>query len=131
MPAGIPVAGKSTWCSDTLIACPVRYALCLTEAQFHAKLKDAGIPPARWSEFIGQDELAVTHWHGRTVLVCLGSTKGQTREQIYALLTHEAVHVWQRIRDIWGEDAPSQELEAYAIQGIAQELMESYKRQVG
>jgi hypothetical protein len=48
-------------------------------------------------------------------------------EQVYALLVHEAVHIWQDVKHRIGEDNPSSEFEAYAIQNISQELMLAYK----
>lgn len=48
-------------------------------------------------------------------------------EQVYGLIVHEAVHVWQRIVEHIGEHKPSDEFMAYGIQTIAQELMFAYK----
>jgi hypothetical protein len=43
-------------------------------------------------------------------------------------LVHEAVHVWQRVRDFLGPGDLGREMEAYAIQNIAAELMRAYVR---
>lgn len=43
---------------------------------------------------------------------------------------HEAVHIWQEMREKIGERFPSAEFEAYAIQRIAQNLMHSFMEQV-
>ena len=53
------------------------------------------------------------------------------RELIYALLVHEAVHIWQEIKKLIGEEHPSKEFEAYSMQAITQELFVEYQRQVG
>lgn len=53
--------------------------------------------------------------------------KKRAIEQVYGLLVHEAVHVWQRIMEYIGESKPSDEFMAYGIQAIAQELMFAYK----
>ena len=51
--------------------------------------------------------------------------------EIAGLLIHEAVHVWQAYaRDVINEREPSSEQEAYAIQGISQELLAEYARRL-
>jgi hypothetical protein len=47
-------------------------------------------------------------------------------EGVVALLVHEAVHLWQYIKEDIGEHNPSKEFEAYAIQNLTQELLQSY-----
>ena len=41
----------------------------------------------------------------------------------YALLAHEAVHVAQRYFEDIGEEDPSEELRAYAVQAVTQHLV--------
>lgn len=48
-----------------------------------------------------------------------------------ALLAHEAMHVWQDICETLGENRPSSELEAYAIQNILTNLMNAYQKTRG
>jgi hypothetical protein len=52
-------------------------------------------------------------------------------EYIYAVLVHEAVHVWQHFREHIGETKAGDEQEAYCIETISYNLMQSYKKQVG
>ena len=47
--------------------------------------------------------------------------------QIHSLLLHEAVHIWQRIKQLMAESDPSKEFEAYSIQRIAQDLFAMYE----
>ncbi len=68
---------------------------------------------------------------GNVAVVCIAETKDRTLPQIYAMLVHEAVHIWQGARVILGENHPGTETEAYAIQAYAQRLMEEYARRAG
>lgn len=47
------------------------------------------------------------------------------------LLVHEAMHVWRDMREAIGEDAPSSEFEAYAIQNISASLFAAYEQTRG
>ena len=126
------------WLSRTLIVSPYCYGLCRCEKDFHRELKRLNVPRKEWPPFIGgggdgasNSSDATTHFfenkvRGVMAIVCVGSTRGRTRAQVHALLTHEAVHVWQAIRDNIGETKPSMEFEAYSIQAIVQNLITAY-----
>lgn len=60
-------------------------------------------------------------------IVQIGDTSERTSVDIHGLLLHEAVHVWQRIRQRMGEKEPSIEFEAYSIQRIAQDLFSMFE----
>lgn len=47
--------------------------------------------------------------------------------QIHGLILHEAVHIWQELREKMGEENPSAEFEAYSVQSIAQNLFDMYE----
>ena len=47
--------------------------------------------------------------------------------EVHGLLLHEAVHIWQRIKQRMNERDPSVEFEAYSIQAIAQDLFEMFE----
>lgn len=64
---------------------------------------------------------------GRQCIVQLGDTQGKDLIVIYGLLLHEAVHIWQRTKQLMGEREPSVEFEAYSIQRIAQDLFFMYQ----
>lgn len=68
---------------------------------------------------------------GEKCVVQLGKTKGRPLNQVYGLLLHEAVHIWQRVKKLMGEKDPSIEFEAYSIQRIAQDLFDMYKDSEG
>lgn len=64
---------------------------------------------------------------GAYAVVQLGDTSERNQIEVYGLLLHEAVHVWQKIKKLMGEREPSSEFEAYSIQAIAQDLFEMYE----
>ena len=43
------------------------------------------------------------------------------------MVAHEVMHVWQAIKDDLGENSPSPEFEAYAVQGLVQAVMAEFK----
>jgi len=65
--------------------------------------------------------------NGTYAVVQLGDTSERNPIEVYGLLLHEAVHVWQKVRKLMGEKEPSSEFEAYSIQAIAQDLFEMYE----
>lgn len=64
---------------------------------------------------------------GAYAVVQLGDTSERKLIEIYGLLLHEAVHVWQKVKKLMGEKEPSSEFEAYSIQAIAQDLFKMYE----
>jgi hypothetical protein len=121
------------WLDRTLIVSPYSFGLCLTEKDFHKALKKLNVPLHEYTPHTGFVDGATTHYYEqggqKLAIVCLGNTKGYTIEQIHAILTHEAVHIWQVCMEEIGEHTPSYEFEAYSIQSITQSLLEDYKKQ--
>lgn len=119
---------KTKWL-DRRIAAPGPYlALCTTEAEFTAACRDLDVHPPAWIKTPQAD--ATCHYfdsaRGLAAVVCLRGHEGRTPVEVAGLLVHEAVHVWQEYADHIGEHAPGREQEAYAVQSIAQELMQAY-----
>lgn len=121
------------WLDRALIVSPYCYGLCRNEAEFHKELKRLKLPRKDWPEFMATTHAnATVHFFeqmgdiGKCAIVCIGQTKGMTMAQVFAMLTHEAVHIWQAIRDDIGEKYPSSEFEAYSVQTISQRLMEAF-----
>jgi hypothetical protein len=123
---------KSNWLNTCLIDLSFHYKLYVKPQQFFKDLKAYNLSQVDYLN--GKD--GCTHFftckrEGRTVnlaLVCLGSVEEASPVQVAALLVHEAVHVWQQHVKFQGEDQPSDEYEAYAIQAISQNLMLEYLR---
>lgn len=111
------------WCDRALIVGPY-LCLCITEAQYKRALKHIGVTDYQ-EPWVSSD--ATTHTlenNGKTCcIVCLRPREGIDYQQIVSLLVHEAVHVWQMYCESVGEHKPSSEFEAYAIQGIVQQLL--------
>jgi len=132
---------KLEWLNRSLFQGP-HLALVTSQKQFekalkHLKLADCGeycgaIGDATTHSYIDQDNQLC-------VVVGLRADKAKDSEfvEVVGLLVHEAVHVWQEIRSrlVYSLD-PSRrggleaEFEAYAIQNIAQTLIEAYQKQV-
>ena len=107
--------------------------LCTNEKAFRRALKALDVKEQ--VSFLGASHADATahtfnHPSGELAcIVCIGDVSGRTGIQIASLLVHEAVHVWQQHASHIGEGSPGLESEAYAIQSIAQRLMESYVAQ--
>lgn len=109
-------------------------ALCLSAKEFNAAARHCGVgDPGVWLDESRQ--MAVVHtWEKAGKLVCVvclhqDSLKADPIE-VAATLVHESVHVFQRLCDSIGEDAPSREFEAYSIERIAERLMREFARRV-
>lgn len=121
-----------SWIDRTLIRSPYHISLCTTEKGFHAVLKKLKVPEKDWPEFVTEDIGAcvqIFEYDQHLFAVVNMEKSKRPVEEIYSTLTHEAVHIFQHIREFIGEQYPSVEFEAYSIQNISQNLMESYKRQ--
>ena len=123
---------KFKWCDNSLIYGPY-FCLCLNEKEFHRQLKRLGI--IEKLNFVKNEQSnATVHYMTNQdcrlcCIVCIKGYENKSIEQIYSLLVHEAVHIWQEFKDWFGEKEPSREFEAYSIQAISEELMYSFKRQ--
>lgn len=125
---------KKVWLDRRLVELPYYFRLCVTEKDFNAELKRMKIHPIPFLATPFAD--ATCHFlensNGKNcVIVCIGNHNKRTLVEIYGLLIHEAVHIWQGACELIGEHSPGKETEAYAIQSIAQELIASYNEQMG
>jgi len=122
---------KLNWLDMNLITSPVYYTLATSEKILKAELKRL---KAKGEVGISSKADASTNFlenkEGESLaIVCLFDHSKELL-QIYALLVHEAVHIYQEIRKIMGENEPGHEFEAYTVQRISQNLFYEYNRQV-
>jgi len=117
-----------TWLDRTLIRGDF-LCLCTTEAEFVKELKRTKVA-SPWPKWIEDDALATTHYivtgkGNRATIVCM-TDKKMDGIPAASLLVHEAVHVVQEYFRYIGEESPSIEIQAYAIQEVAGQLMYAY-----
>lgn len=125
------------WLNRELMVAPYCYALCLDEVSFGRELKRLNVPKHLRPPFLSNTHCNATvdffEQSSGVELCCIVRmkvSKTATREEVYGLLVHEAVHIWQACREYIGEKFPASEQEAYSIQRIALSLMCSYKDQI-
>lgn len=126
---------KPAWCDRALFKSPIFYTVCTSEAAFRKEMKRLEIPQSDIPQFISEGAHATAHHFkesdgvGASTIVCIRPAPEKDQIVVAGLLVHEAVHIWQRIRESIGEDSPSSEFEAYSVQWISQQLMWEYCRQ--
>lgn len=128
---------KLKWLDRCLVIGTHYFTLCTTEELFLTAMKHLRIPKSEHPTFLSNGHSnATVHFfdsHEKTqssCVVCLGNTLGRDKVAIFGILVHEAVHIWQQIKESIGEHSPSPEFEAYAVQSISQQLFNEYERQV-
>jgi hypothetical protein len=121
------------YCDAALVDSPIFYGLCTSEEMFKAELKRlATSTPNAWIEegMSGVLHTLRNKTGGVICLVCLRPDTGSIGLHQASILIHEGVHVWQIMRHHMGEEDPSPEFEAYAIERIVMNLMRQYVLQV-
>lgn len=115
---------------------PVYYALCTTEEQFKREMRRLKVPAGDFGSWVSNEHSDATahkmtcEGYKKCAIVCIRVRPGMGAVGIAALLVHEAVHIYQWIKELLGEDEPGIEGEAYAIQEISQNLMQAYADQL-
>lgn len=104
--------------------------LVFDEKAFYAEMKRLDIKKP--GNFLGSERAHATMHHlvskgGQVVyLLALGSVKGRSKEMVAGLVAHEAIHIIQQMQeDIAGGDSLGREAEAYLVQMIVQEALQS------
>lgn len=108
---------------------PVGIAFCPSEAAWLRAQKryriQEGYPSIAGK---GGHTLLCENDETRESIIIVTVANGSERDAMEVIMTivHEAVHVWQFIRRVIGEDVPGIEMEAYAIEEISRSLIEAY-----
>lgn len=127
---------KARYLERALMFSKVWYCLVLSEREYHAELRRLKIARGDGGPFLpdGHHGAEVT-WISFEGRIC-GIVKIDPAHclkllpcQVYAMLVHEAVHLWQRHAKEIGSDNAGEE-EAYAIQRYAQALIHEFDRRV-
>ncbi|OTG79063.1 hypothetical protein B9T31_17340 [Acinetobacter sp. ANC 4558] len=99
----------------------------LTRNQIHMDLLFENMNDV--DEFISLgDDAQVNFYSNDSLAIVQISECDRSVIEIHGLLLHEAVHIWQRVKVLMGEQEPSKEFEAYSIQAIAQDLFDMYEQ---
>jgi hypothetical protein len=114
-----------------LFQSPIYYALCTSQKDYEKELKRIGINPQPGiTGSQGATLNMMTSKDGKECAIICIFNHTLDYEQIASMLAHEAVHLFQEIKENIGERNPSAEFEAYCIQCITQNLLYAYKKQV-
>jgi hypothetical protein len=107
---------------------PVFVGVALDEASFQAEVARLGVP--EHVAFLPRESAACMHSFVRkdnalTCILAIGSTKGQNKAAVAALVAHEATHAMQVIREDLSPNHPmGDEAEAYLVQYMTQSALE-------
>ena len=121
------------WLDRRISAPGPHLCLCLSDDEYQAAMRHLNVK--QYGPWISTPQAdATAHYleahHGQSVVVCLSNWHGKKPVEVAGLLVHEAVHAWQQWCDYYGEREPGREQEAYAIQGISQELLAEFARRM-
>ena len=128
---------NKNWADRGIVYSPIKYGLFITEDSYRKQLKEIEYDSWNEEEFIPKGFWAVVNTFEekngtQACFVCLDYERCKTIKphQVYALIVHEAVHIWQRIKKSLNEKSPSKEFEAYSMQNICEELFYLYEQLV-
>ena len=105
----------------------VSYCLAENQKQFDKIVKTLGIEET----FPAAGEACTHTYVNGNEVICIVQVnkKPKNKMEYYALLAHEAVHVYQEVVEWMSDKNPSAEFQAYVIQGILLDLLESIKKE--
>jgi hypothetical protein len=121
---------KPKWLNRTLVLGP-HLTLCLSEAEYLAAIKHVGWSDSGegWcTESGGRTHMCFEHKPVAIVCVDPGEEYRGNRTAIAGFMAHEATHIWQEWCRSMDEDAPGDEIEAYAVQNLVVLLLDEYER---
>lgn len=108
---------------------PVSLGFTSNEAKFYKELKRIGV--TQDVEFLEEDSISTAHFltskFSHNIIVVIDRDEG-FEELATEFLVHEAVHVWQYIKEVIEEDKAGNEIDAYNTQYITRFLLDEYKK---
>lgn len=119
--------------TDRVIWCnrgwqPVYFGFCPSEGAWRREMKKMGCADVAYPD---TDARASTFDNNGKVCCIVtvrdGAEDKHTVSELAGLIVHEAVHIWQAVRDKMQEREPSIEFEAYSVQAIFQELWSAWE----
>lgn len=120
----------SKYVGKTLIPLPYQIVICLSSKDFLATLKKLKVDNYT-HEWVVNGKAATVHFFSSgeeaVAVLCMDTREKYNKTELYCLFVHEAVHIWQANIDMIGEDKPSDEFMAYAIQVITLQLIMGYE----
>lgn len=114
------------WCDHGFF--PIHYGFCPSEAAWKREMKRLGIKCEPYPQSDARTATFENKTRGDIAVIVTVHERYDEKPAVavMALIAHEAVHVWQAIRKEMGEDSPSTEFEAYALQDIILRLGTAY-----
>ena len=123
---------RAQWIERCLIDSPYHIGLCTTRKQFKNEMRRLKVPKLSRPDFVTDGKNGTVHQlqskKGDLICIVCVDIKEQHKIEIIGLFIHEAVHVWQSIKEEIGDNEASKDFEAYSIQIIAQRLIDKYRK---
>lgn len=116
------------WCDRAFF--PVYYGFCPSESAWKRETKRFKVTDAPYPQQDGRVTFFEKGPSARKEVAAIvtihEAADKMSAVSVMALISHEAAHIWQKIREEMGEHSPSPEFEAYAIQDIVLKIGAAY-----
>lgn len=114
----------------TLIENPYRVHIAISDEQYQA-LRGVylGDSDDFWTD--SGSDAAVHEWDSdglKIIVVCIDPAFNGSASNALEVSVHEAVHIWQKIKQYFNEDSPSDEFEAIAIAGLSSKIVVAFNQ---
>jgi hypothetical protein len=116
------------WSNIPLAFCPFEIIACFGEKQYDEALKFKKIKRMRIP--YKKDAFVYAYRKNNTIDFCIIRFKIRPpgRAETVGIVVHECIHLWQYIKETLGEESPSPEFEAYAMQSLAQSIYSEFEK---
>lgn len=115
---------KVVWCNRGWY--PIYYGFCPSEKAWKSALKRLGITSEPYPDTDGKCTFLEKNGKDLCAIVTIKDHSDPT--EVIGILVHEAMHIWQAIKENIGEKDPGHEQEAYAMQAMTMELIDAYNK---